>query len=118
MLIRAFSRKKATLINFRLRRSDGPLSMRPISEDDRDLLGTIHDMQGLAYAFQCHTLAYVPLLLTDAYPWYETGPLALRRSPETRNPEAGLPPTEGPAPGDRVTQDGQPGAFLPPPPQA
>jgi len=79
---------------------------------------TIHEMQGLTYAFQCHTLAYVPLLLTDAYPWYETGPLALRRPPETRNPEAGLPPTEGPAPGDRVTQDGQPGGFLPPPPQS
>ena len=79
---------------------------------------TIHEMQGLTYAFQCHTLAYVPLLLTDAYPWYETGPLALRRRPETRNPEAGLPPTEGPAPGDRVTQDGQPGGFLPPPPQS
>jgi hypothetical protein len=78
---------------------------------------TIHEMQGLTYAFQCHTLAYVPLLLTDAYPWYETGPLALRRPPETRNPEAGLPPTEGPAPGDRVSQDGQPGGFLPPPPQ-
>ena len=79
---------------------------------------TIHEMQGLTYAFQCHTLAYVPLLLTDAYPWYETGPLALRRPPETRNPEAGLPPTEGPAPGDRVSEDGQPGGFLPPPPQS
>jgi hypothetical protein len=42
---------------------------------------TIHEMQGLTYAFQCHTLAYVPLLLTDVYPWYETGPLALRRPP-------------------------------------
>jgi Domain of unknown function (DUF4389) len=79
---------------------------------------TIYEMQGLTYAFQCHTLAYVPLLLTDVYPWYETGPLALRRTPRTRNPEAGLPPTEGPAPGDRVTQDGQPGGFLPPPPQS
>ena len=49
--------------------------------------------------------------------WF-SDPLALRRPPETRNPEAGLPPTEGPAPGDRVTQDGQPGGFLPPPPQS
>ena len=53
---------------------------------------TIHEMQGLSYGFQCHTLAYLPLLLTDVYPWYETGPLALRRPPETRKPPSGSSP--------------------------
>lgn len=43
---------------------------------------TIHDMQALAIGFQCRALAFVPLLLTADYPWYERGPLLLpsRRS--------------------------------------
>lgn len=32
---------------------------------------TIHDMQQLAFGFQCRTLAFVPLLLMAKYPWYE-----------------------------------------------
>jgi hypothetical protein len=38
---------------------------------------TIHEMLELALGFQCRTLGHFPLLLTDAYPWYESGPLML-----------------------------------------
>ena len=101
-------------IDFVLRLKDVDSTLLRTAED--------HEVAGLAASVEplaaLHRETALPLLLTDVYPWYETGPLALRRPPETRNPEAGLPPTEGPASGDRVTQDGQPGGFLPPPPQA
>ena len=38
---------------------------------------TIDEMLELALGFQCRTLGYFPLLLTDVYPWYESGPLML-----------------------------------------
>ncbi len=38
---------------------------------------TIDEMLGLALGFQCRVLGYLPLLLTDVYPWYESGPLIL-----------------------------------------
>ncbi|MDX6593456.1 MAG: hypothetical protein QOJ13_2652 [Gaiellales bacterium] len=37
----------------------------------------IHEMLDVALAFQCRALAYWPLLLTDVYPWFESGPLML-----------------------------------------
>jgi hypothetical protein len=41
------------------------------------LPGTIQEMLDLSIGFQCRTLGYFPLLLTDVYPWYESGPLML-----------------------------------------
>jgi hypothetical protein len=38
---------------------------------------TIQEMLDLSIGFQCRTLGYFPLLLTDVYPWYESGPLML-----------------------------------------
>ena len=38
---------------------------------------SIREMLELAIGFQCRTLGYFPLLLTDVYPWYESGPLML-----------------------------------------
>jgi Domain of unknown function (DUF4389) len=38
---------------------------------------TIHEMLELSLGFQCRTLGHFPLLLTAAYPWYESGPLML-----------------------------------------
>jgi hypothetical protein len=38
---------------------------------------TIQEMLDLSIGFQCRTLGYFPLLLTDKYPWYESGPLML-----------------------------------------
>ena len=38
---------------------------------------TIHEMLELSIGFQCRTLGHFPLLLTDDYPWYESGPLML-----------------------------------------
>jgi hypothetical protein len=49
------------------------------------LPATIREMLELAIGFQCRTLGYFPLLLTDVYPWYESGPLMLasRRAAST-----------------------------------
>lgn len=41
------------------------------------LPSTIQEMLDLSIGFQCRTLGYFPLLLTDVYPWYESGPLML-----------------------------------------
>ncbi|MDX6549332.1 MAG: hypothetical protein QOJ31_16 [Gaiellales bacterium] len=41
------------------------------------LPSTIAEMLDLSIGFQCRTLGYFPLLLTDVYPWYESGPLML-----------------------------------------
>jgi uncharacterized protein DUF4389 len=38
---------------------------------------TIHEMLELSIGFQCRALGHFPLLLTDQYPWYESGPLML-----------------------------------------
>jgi hypothetical protein len=38
---------------------------------------TIQEMLDLSIGFQCRTLGYLPLLLTDVYPWYESGPFML-----------------------------------------
>lgn len=37
----------------------------------------IHEMLDVSLAFQCRALAYWPLLLSDVYPWFESGPLML-----------------------------------------
>jgi uncharacterized protein DUF4389 len=37
----------------------------------------IHEMLDVALAFQSRALGYWPLLLTDVYPWFESGPLML-----------------------------------------
>ena len=38
---------------------------------------SIHEMLQLSIGFQCRALGHLPLLLTDQYPWYESGPLML-----------------------------------------
>jgi hypothetical protein len=38
---------------------------------------TIHEMLELSIGFQVRALGHFPLLLTDRYPWYESGPLML-----------------------------------------
>jgi hypothetical protein len=38
---------------------------------------TIHEMLELSIGFQCRALGHFPMLLTDQYPWYESGPLML-----------------------------------------
>jgi hypothetical protein len=37
----------------------------------------IYEMLDVALAFQCRALGYWPLLLTDVYPWFESGPFML-----------------------------------------
>jgi hypothetical protein len=59
----------------------------------------IHEMLDVALGFQCRTLGYWPLLLTDVYPWFESGPLMLpsRRREEGDGAESPPPAASGSA---------------------